>query len=72
MHLTLSTTKKGNMSVVEYYTKMKDFGDDVAGIGRPLNEGDLVVYIIIGLNEEFESLVLVLIARVQLIGMEEL
>lgn len=40
--------------------------------GRPLDVGELVEYIISGLNEHFESLVSALIARVKLIGMEEL
>lgn len=72
LRLALSTTKKGALSVAEYYTKMKSYGDDVAAAGRPLDDGELVEYIITGLDDEFESHVSALIARVEPVGLDEL
>lgn len=72
LRIALATTKKGNLSITDYYTKMKGFGDEMAAAGRPLDEGELVEYIITGLNSEFESLVSALVTRVEPIGMEEL
>jgi hypothetical protein len=68
----LSTTKKGSMNVAEYFAKMKGY-DDMAVAGRSLEEDDeLVEYIITGLDREFTSLVSALVARVELISVEEL
>lgn len=72
LRIALATTRKGNLSITDYYTKMKDFGDEMAAAGRPLDEGELVEYIIAGLSSEFESLVSALLTRVEPIGMEEL
>ena len=69
LRIALATTKKGNLSITDYYTKMKGFGDEMAAAGRPLDEGELVEYIITGLNSEFESLVSALVTRVEPIGM---
>lgn len=72
LRIALATTKKGNLSVADYYTKMKGFGDDMAAIGCQLDEGELVEYNITGLGSDFESLVSALLAKKEPIGMEEL
>jgi hypothetical protein len=72
LRIALSTTKKGNMNVAEYFAKMKGYADDMAAAGRPLEDDELVEYIITGLDREFTSLVSALVARVEPISVEEL
>ncbi|CAO2202567.1 unnamed protein product [Urochloa humidicola] len=72
VRLALSTTKKGNMSIVEYFTKMKGFGDEMAAAGRPLQDEDLIEYILTGLDEDFTPLVSALVARVEPVSVDEL
>ena len=55
--IALTTTKKGNLTVSEYFAKMKALSDDMAAAGRPLEDDELVEYIITGLGEDFQSLV---------------
>jgi hypothetical protein len=40
--LALGTTRKGNLSIAEYFGKMKALGDDMAAAGRPLEDEELV------------------------------
>ena len=47
-------TKKGDMSVAAYFTKMKGLADELAAAGRPLDEDDVVSHIIQGLMHEPE------------------
>ena len=60
------------MNVAEYFAKMKGYADDMAAAGRPLEDDELVEYIITGLDREFTSLVSALVARVEPISIEEL
>jgi hypothetical protein len=38
LHIALSTTKKGNVNVAEYFAKMKGYADDMTVAGRPLED----------------------------------
>jgi hypothetical protein len=46
--LALGTTGKGNLTVAEYFGKMKSLGDEMAAVGRPLDDEELTEYIITG------------------------
>lgn len=72
MRIALSNTKKGSSPVAEYFTKMISLGDEMAAAGRPLEDEELVEYILTGLDEEFNPLVSALIARVEPISIKEL
>jgi hypothetical protein len=50
------------MTMVEYIMKMQSLGDKMAGAGRPLEDDELVEYILTRLNEEFDSLVSVILS----------
>jgi hypothetical protein len=60
------------MTVAEYVGKMKSLGDEMAAAGRPLEDDELVEYILTGLDEEFDSLVSSVLARSELITISEL
>uniref|UniRef100_A0A0A9AYP2 Uncharacterized protein n=1 Tax=Arundo donax TaxID=35708 RepID=A0A0A9AYP2_ARUDO len=60
------------MTVAEYFGKMKTLGDEMAAAGRPLEDEEMVEYIITGLDEDFSPLVSALCARVELVSVGEL
>nr|CAD40946.1 OSJNBa0027G07.12 [Oryza sativa Japonica Group] len=55
--LALQTTLKGAMSITEYFGKMKVLSDDIAATGKPLDEEDLIAYILNGLDGDYDSVV---------------
>jgi hypothetical protein len=56
---------------LEYYTKMKNYDDDMVAAGRRLKDGELVEYILARLDE-FSPLVSSLITRTEPVSLEEL
>jgi hypothetical protein len=54
--LALTSTFKGSMTVAEYIGRMKTLGDEMAVVGRKLEDDELVEYILTGLDEEYDSL----------------
>lgn len=70
--MALETTQKGNMTVIEYVTKMCDLTDEMASTGKRLDDEDLVSYILTGLDLEFNPLVSAVATRVEPITVGEL
>lgn len=63
--LTLATAQKGNTDVAEYIEKMKVLGDEMASTGKPLDDEEMVSYILAGLDIDFNPLVAALVSRVE-------
>jgi hypothetical protein len=55
MRIALTTTKKNQLSIAEFYGKMRSLADDMASIGTPLRDDELVSYILAGLDEDYNS-----------------
>jgi hypothetical protein len=72
VRLALATTKKDNMTVAQYYGKMKGLVDEMAAAGKPLDNEELVMYICNGLDTEYNSLVSALVTRLEPIAPSEL
>lgn len=53
----LQSTKKGNLSVEDYFMKMCGIDDQLAAIGKPLDDDELLMHIMEGFGPEYESLV---------------
>ncbi|CAA0836591.1 Unknown protein [Striga hermonthica] len=70
--IALTTTKKGDMSMSEYFNKMKTLTSDMAAAGKPLDEEEIVSYILAGLDYEYNSVVSAVVARVEPITVNEL
>lgn len=69
----LSNTKNGNLTVPEYFAKMKALGDEMATAGgRPLDDEEMIQYIITGLGEGYSEVVSAVCARVEPISVGEL
>jgi hypothetical protein len=70
--MALATTRKGSLSVAEYLTKMQALGDDMAMAGKPLDDEDLVQYILARLDQDIDSVVNSVLARPQAIIVSKL
>jgi hypothetical protein len=70
--MALSTTRKGNLMITQYVGKMKALPDDMAAAGKKLDVEELVGYILAGLDNDFDSVISAVAARVEPIGVPEL
>jgi hypothetical protein len=52
----LAEMKKRDMSVTVYFTKMKALADELMSIGQPLQDSELISYILAGLPQEYDAL----------------
>ena len=57
LRIAISNTKKGNMSSNAFITKMKSLGDELAAAGRPVTDGEMVDYILAGLDRDYDPVV---------------
>jgi hypothetical protein len=69
--LALGTTRKGNLSAIDYFSKMKALSNEMMAAGRPLDNEELIEYIITSLDEEYTPLVSALCARAEPISLSE-
>jgi hypothetical protein len=62
--ISLATMKKNHLSVSEYYLKMSQFADELVVSATPLYEDEFVIYLLTGLDEEYNPLFTAIVARV--------
>jgi hypothetical protein len=53
----LSSTRKGDMNYDTYYSLMKGFMDEMVAAGKRLDDEDVICYILIGLDFEYNPFV---------------
>jgi hypothetical protein len=70
--IALATTKKNHLSVSDYYAKMCTYADELAASGAPLRDDELIAYILVDLNEDFNPVFTAVVARVDPIKPSEL
>jgi len=70
--MALSTATKGASTISEYFVKMKRLDDEMAAAGRKLEDEELVSYILTGLDQDYDSVVSAVAARVEPISVGEL
>lgn len=70
--LALSTTKKGNLSISDYVGKMKSLADEMSSAGKPMDDEELVTYILAGLDFDYNSVVSSVANRAEPISVSEL
>ena len=66
------TASKGTSSINEYFTKMKYLTDEMASVGRRLEDEELVSYILTSLDLDFNPVVSAVATRVEPILVGEL
>jgi hypothetical protein len=72
MRIALSTTKKGDMMISKYVTKMKALADEMTSARKRLDDEELVLYILAGLDYEFDGVISTVSTRVEPITVFEL
>jgi hypothetical protein len=70
--IVLSTTKKNQLSVSGYYAKMSTYADELVASGTPLRDDEFVAYLLVSIDEEFNPVFTVVVARVDPIKPSEL
>lgn len=63
---------KGALTIAEYIGKMRALADEMATAGKPLDDEDLVSYIVTGLNIEYNPVVFAVLAGVEPITLTDL
>jgi hypothetical protein len=72
MRLALATAQKGSLTVTKYVTKMRALSDEMAAAGWPLEDEELVEYILTGLDDEYDSVISSILARSKPVSVSEL
>jgi hypothetical protein len=53
----LVTTRKGTQSVASYFSAVRGYDNEMAAVGKPLDDDDIVPYILNGLDANYNSLI---------------
>jgi hypothetical protein len=72
LRVNLATFKKGSLSLIDYFQKMKEFVDTLAAVDKPLTDCEVVSYILVGLSSEYDSFVTTVTTRIDPILLEDL
>ncbi|WVZ49645.1 hypothetical protein U9M48_000985 [Paspalum notatum var. saurae] len=59
----LATTKKGDLSIAEFVSKMRSLADEMASSGKPIEDDELISYILAGLDYVYNPIVSALVTR---------
>jgi hypothetical protein len=70
--IALATTKKLHLSMTDYYSKMCQYANNLAVTGAPLHDDELVVYILGGLDQDYNLVFIAVVARTDPISPSEL
>lgn len=65
LKMQIQTTKKGALSVSDYFNKMKKLADSLAVGGNPLSSNKLIMHLLTGLDDSYESLVTNILTRLE-------
>ena len=73
LKMHIQTIKKGSMSMVEYFTKIKRIADTLALAGKPVELNDFVMHVLNDLDSsDYESLITAVLAREGTITLDDL
>lgn len=72
LRMQLSMLKKGNMSIAAYYAKMKAYADELATIRKPIEDDEMVSFIVLGLDFDYNPIVSSVMGRTDPICLNDL
>jgi hypothetical protein len=55
--MRLASTRKGELPMVTYFTKMKEFSDEMTTAGKQLDDDDIMSYILAGLDVDYNGVI---------------
>ena len=56
LRLQLQSTKKGSLSINDYFLKMRAIADTLTSTGQSISDDELLLYILGGLGSEYDQL----------------
>ena len=71
IHYQLATLKKGNSSIADYFHQFKTLVDILAATAQPLNDFELVSFLLASLGSNYDSFVTSMITRVDPLSIKE-
>jgi hypothetical protein len=71
LHMQLATLNKQDLSATDYFNWVKNLGDNLAAVGAPLRDDEVMAYILIGLSEEYDSLVTSVMTQAEPMSLSE-
>jgi hypothetical protein len=54
---TLNNTKKGDLTVAQFFAKMREFSSELAAAGKPVEDDEMIGYVLNGLDSSYNELV---------------
>ncbi|KAK1631350.1 hypothetical protein QYE76_005665 [Lolium multiflorum] len=70
--IALANLQKGNMTIAEFFGKIRTLADEMAATGKKLDEEDIVSYVLAGLDSDYNSIVSAMCYRVEPVTVAEL
>lgn len=71
LKLQLQTQKKGDMSVDDYFLKMRNIADLLAAAGKPITDDDLALQILQGFGMDYDAVVVNFTNRPESLNLQE-
>ena len=72
IHYQLAMIKKSGSLISNYFQKFKGLADTLAAAGQPLNDFEIVSYLLAGLGPEYDPFVTSVTTRVDPLSIDEL
>jgi hypothetical protein len=72
VRLKLSTLKKGNLSIADYYTYFQTLSDSLATVNQPLTDVEQQAFLLGGLGFEYDPFITSVTTRVEPLSIEEI
>lgn len=63
--MQIQSTKKGSLSVSDYFNKMKKIADSLAIRGNAISSNELIMHLLTGLDDNYEQLVTNILTRLE-------
>jgi hypothetical protein len=70
--IALATTRKNQLSISDYFAKMRGYSDEMASTGNAITDAEFISYVLAGLDEDYNSVFTAVVARIDTVTPAEL